>query len=182
MARPKSAIKSIHTTVRLPEDLRRRITLAGRGSALADEIKRRLEASFAFDEMDPPTRELLSATLQMAELVHGDVDVPWYTNAYLRAVLGEAIAAWLADKVPGDASVPSANAMASAHVSHALLNQGDTAKVAGEKLLHFWKVARAPHEAAIRYQEKLRTNPTFRQADEQWQREQAAAKPRRKKS
>jgi hypothetical protein len=179
MPRPKSLIKSIHTAVRLPADLHKKLSEAGRG-ALAEEIKRRLESSFAFEAMDPPTRELLAAILQMAELVHGDVGLPWHTNAYLRAVLGEAITAWLADKVPGDANVPSVNAKASAHVSHALLNQGDTAKIAGKKLLHFYKVARAPHDAATHYQDRLRTNPLLRQADEQWRREQAFAKQGKK--
>jgi hypothetical protein len=175
MARPKSATKSVHTTVRLPQDLHAKLSEAGRG-ALADEIKKRLESSFAWDSMDAPTRELLAAILQMAGLLHGDTGVPWHTNAYLRAVFGEAIAAWLADKVKGDASVPSVAADASAHVSARLLNQGDTPKVAGERLLHFYMVARAPEDALARYQEHLRTNPLARQADEQARREKASIK------
>src|SRR6516165_4366870 len=83
MGRPPSPTKSIHTAVRLPPDLHERLSRAGRG-ALADEIKKRLEVSFWWDDMDPSTRDLLAAILHMAGLIHGDTGAAWHSNAYLR--------------------------------------------------------------------------------------------------
>jgi hypothetical protein len=179
MARPKSSVKSIHTAVRLPEDLHERLSQAGHG-ALANEIKRRLEVSLTFDEMDPATRELLDAALAMTGLITGDTGVAWHANAYLRAALAEAITTWLAERVPGDADAPSTDANASIAASATWLREGDSPKVAGEKLLGLYKLLRTPQEAAARYHEKMRTNPVFRQAQEQWDRERAAVKGRKK--
>jgi hypothetical protein len=183
MARPKSPAKSIHTTIRLPEDLHQRLTLGAKRLptltghvSLADEIKQRLEWSFEWEDKDPPTLDLVRATMQMGGLIYGDTGAPWHANAYLRTALAEAVAAWLAERVPGDANVPSVNADASIAASATWLRKGDTAKTAGEKLLGLYKVFRAPEEAMARYQEKLRTNPLMRQAHEQWEQERAAGK------
>lgn len=170
MARPKSPEKSIHTAVRLPQDLHAQLSKAGHG-ALAEEIKRRLAWSFWWDELDPPTRELLSATLRMAGLIHGDTRAPWHANAYLRAAFAAAISAWLAERVPGDANTSGANASASTSSSAAWLRDGDTAEAAGAALLRLYKSSRATEEALERYQQKLRTDPIQRWAEEQSRRE-----------
>jgi hypothetical protein len=123
------------TGVRLPPDMRERLAQEGN---LSDAIKRRLEASFAWDGIDAPTHELLDATRALAGLIYRDTRAAWHTNAYLRAALAEAIAIWMAERVPGDDHMPSLHTE-----SQAWLQSGDSIKTGGRKLVRLYGLLRS---------------------------------------
>ena len=131
MSRPKSPIKSIHTAVRLPEDVHRRLSAAGRGR-LAEEIKERLEISFAWEQLDESTRHVAGAVIEMCRLMAQDGH-DWQSGPYRRAALSAAITAWLEMQVPG---IPSeADAYAGTSESSVWLKEGNNPEEAGRALL-----------------------------------------------
>jgi hypothetical protein len=136
VARPKSTSRSVHTAVRLPEELHQRLSGAGHG-ALAQEIKRRLEASLEWETVDPATRELIAAIVEMTTLIRKDV-ADWHSVPYLREALAQAISGWLRERVPVEVVETRAE---EAPVSNTLwARKGDTPETAGENLLRLYKM------------------------------------------
>lgn len=131
VARPKSPTKSVHTAVRLPAEIHRKLSAAGRGR-LAEEIKERLGISFAWEQLDEPTRQVAGAVIGMCRLMAQDGH-DWRSSPYRRATLSVAIAAWLETQVPGTPS--KANAHAGTSESSAWLKEGDSPEEAGRALL-----------------------------------------------
>jgi hypothetical protein len=129
VARPKSPTKSVHTAVRLPENMHRRLSASGRG--LAEEIKERLEISFAWEQLDEPTRNVAAAVIGMCQLMAQD-GYHWQSNTYRRATLGAAITAWLEMQVPG---IPSKADAGASEKNAAWLKEGDSPEEAGRALL-----------------------------------------------
>lgn len=102
MARPKSTQPSIHTAIRLPAELHKTLSDRAKGS-LSDEIKWRLERSLEWDQVDEPTRELISLIAELSELMNAS-ETPWHSRPYFRAVLDAAITDWLKERVAGHES------------------------------------------------------------------------------
>jgi hypothetical protein len=129
VARPKSPTKSVHTAIRLPEEMHRRLAKARRG--LAEEIKERLEISFAWERLDEATRILAGNVIGICQLMVQDGH-DWRSSPFRRAALSTAIAAWLETQVPGTPSTADAHA---SEKSSVWLKEGDSPEEAGRALL-----------------------------------------------
>jgi hypothetical protein len=99
---------------------------------LAEEIKERLEISFAWEQLDEPTRQVAGAVIEMCRLMAQDGHA-WRSSPYRRAALSAAMAAWLEMQVPGTPS--KADAHAGASESSVWLKEGDSPEEAGRALL-----------------------------------------------
>jgi hypothetical protein len=110
MTRKKDDGEMVATAVRLPQSLRDRLSKAGGERGLGEEIRVRLEASFAADKApaDPKTPELLGAIASCAEEIARDLR-PWSADPYAFAVLKETMSMLLADFEPEGEAVPHAN-------------------------------------------------------------------------
>jgi hypothetical protein len=90
--RPKPADEMVQSAIRLPRTLHERLKKAGGDRGMGEEVRRRLEASFAGDRSptDARTRELLDAVATCAEEISRDFG-PWSEEPYAFAVLKETI-------------------------------------------------------------------------------------------
>ena len=90
--RPKPADDMVQSAIRLPRTLHERLKKAGGDRGMGEEVRRRLEASFAAERSptDAKTRELLDAIAFCAEEMSRDFG-PWSEEPYAFAVLKETI-------------------------------------------------------------------------------------------
>src|ERR1700730_13866613 len=88
---------SAHITLRIPSDLHERLVKAAGSHGTAEEIRRRLEASFAPDPFgkDPKTRELAAAIAGMADEASWYYR-PWHEDPFTFEILQEGIGKLLA--------------------------------------------------------------------------------------
>src|SRR5262245_17439496 len=87
---------TIQTAVRLPRDVHERLKKSPAG--VSEEIRQRLERTFAQDALDPVTRELLAAVLRLTGLISLDLGAAWHAtpgaNEALAAAVADLIAAY----------------------------------------------------------------------------------------
>lgn len=132
MGRPKSTNKSVHTAIRLPESIHRRL-LARTNLSLSDEIRTRLAESLNMDAVDDPSRQLFMALMHMIGIVYEEVGEDWYKHPFVVLALSEAISAWFkVDKGSRDASFAPKEL---ARRSRLWLREGDRPEEAGANLL-----------------------------------------------
>jgi|SRR5262249_45249678 len=79
--------------VSLPDDLRARLDAASAksGASVAEEIRNRVEASFAREAADQPTRDLVEGVAAMAAEIERETGAPWHAHAGSHEVLEWAI-------------------------------------------------------------------------------------------
>jgi hypothetical protein len=82
--------------VSLPDALRDALDAAAAksGLSLGEQIRLRLERTFAEDAIEPHARELAEDVLWLADKM-SSIGIPWYRNDRFRAALAAAISAWL---------------------------------------------------------------------------------------
>jgi hypothetical protein len=82
MGRPPLEKKQRQLAVALPDDVRNRLEAAAVKSdrSIAEEIRRRLDESFAADAHDDKTRDLIYAAAWMAEEVSRQAEAPWHSS------------------------------------------------------------------------------------------------------
>jgi hypothetical protein len=89
----------IQSAVRLPRNLHERLKKAGGERGMGEEIRRRLEASFAAEApSDPKTRELLDKIERLA--LNTPLDEPWHADREVFEVFKAAINATLSSYQP----------------------------------------------------------------------------------
>jgi predicted DNA-binding protein len=83
--------------IALPDELRARLDAASdqSGESVAEEIRRRVEASFAREAVDEPTRELADDIVALAEDISRHKRFSWHSHEKARETLIEAIKEWL---------------------------------------------------------------------------------------
>ena len=106
MPKPKSTHKTkdmIQTTVWLPHGMYGKLTKGGQ-LKLADEIRRRLQASFDAEQLpsDQKTEELLDAIKQ----IKGNLDELWHTDRFAYDVFKAAINELLSNYQPSSETQP----------------------------------------------------------------------------
>src|SRR6516164_9020888 len=79
--------------VALPDDLRTQLDAASKksGESVAEEIRRRVEASFAQEALAKPTRDLLDDMVTIAIETELEMGSAWHKDASTHFVFGEAI-------------------------------------------------------------------------------------------
>jgi hypothetical protein len=84
--------------VSLPGELRARLDAASAesGRSLADEIRMRVEASFAREAVDKPTRDFLDGLALMPAEIERETGAAWHSHAGAFAVFRQAILSRLA--------------------------------------------------------------------------------------
>jgi len=108
--RTKPADDMVQSAIRLPRTLHERLKKAGGDRGMGEEVRRRLEASFAAERSptDVKTRELLDAIAYYAEEIARELR-PWSKDPFAFRVLKEAISLLLADFEPEGEAVPPPN-------------------------------------------------------------------------
>jgi hypothetical protein len=88
--------------VGLPGDLRDRIEAAAAksGNSLGEEIRQRLERTIEEDALDPITRELVTAVVNLAATVQADLCTAWHSHQEVHGAFAVAIAQRLAAYQP----------------------------------------------------------------------------------
>jgi len=88
--------------VALPDDLRARLETASSrsGRSLADEIRARVEASFAQEAVDKPTRDFLEGVALMPAEIELETGAAWHKHAGAHAVFTQAILSRLEELKP----------------------------------------------------------------------------------
>lgn len=121
MPRKPLADESTQTSLRLPRELHDRLSAAAGERGIGDEIRRRLEASFAPDEVaDAKTRELARLVTHAAEIIGGVGERgsggyywPWHTDPFsfevFKLVVHMALDKALAYYRPEGEAVPKPN-------------------------------------------------------------------------
>jgi predicted DNA-binding protein len=75
--KPQTGEAVVQTSIRLPREMHDR--LAKGDAQFGEEVRRRLEASFILERVDPKTRELLEAMVDFADnYTFHMVGVPWH--------------------------------------------------------------------------------------------------------
>jgi hypothetical protein len=108
--RPKPADDMVQSAIRLPRTVHERLKKAGGERGMGEEIRRRLEASFAAESSptDAKTRGLLDAVVYCAEEISRDFG-PWSEEPYAFAVLKETISLLLKNFEPKGKPVRNLN-------------------------------------------------------------------------
>jgi hypothetical protein len=100
------ADKGTQTSLRLPSDLYDKLTKAAGDTGIGEEIRQRLEVSFAGQPpavADEPTRELLGAISFAAQQCQAMLDKPWHAHPDVFHAFKEAVAFLLrAFEPPGE--------------------------------------------------------------------------------
>jgi hypothetical protein len=93
--------------VALPEALRAQLSSASAagGRSVAEEIRQRLERSFAEDNLDPALRAFTADVIAIAELVRVDTGGSWNKDPAAHAAFRSALLALLSDYQPEGAPV-----------------------------------------------------------------------------
>jgi hypothetical protein len=102
----------VQSAVWLPRDLHQRLKRAGGERGMGEEIRRRLEASFAADPAKPKTNELLASITFAADETnryYGD----WAEDAFAFEVLKACVDLLLAVERPKGEAVPNPSDVAS---------------------------------------------------------------------
>src|SRR5215469_12561708 len=88
--------------ISLDDALRARLDEASAAAnrSLGEEIRQRIEHSFAWEAVDPETRELLAAIIRFAHLLQGTAGSVWHADKAAHAALGEMISLWLKNHPP----------------------------------------------------------------------------------
>jgi hypothetical protein len=88
--------------VALPDDLRAQLDAASKksGESVAEQIRRRIEASFAREAADEPTRDFLEGVALMAAEIELETGANWHQHAGAHEVLAQAIRARLDELKP----------------------------------------------------------------------------------
>jgi hypothetical protein len=88
--------------VSLPDDLRAQLDLAAMaaGNSVAEEIRRRLERSFAQDAVEEKTRELIDDVAALGDWLKRDKALPWYFNRASHETFAEAVQAYFEETRP----------------------------------------------------------------------------------
>lgn len=88
--------------ISLPGGLRGRLdaAVAKSGHTLSYEIRSRIERTFADDEVDRPTRELMRAVERLCDWVLLQTGCSWYTDPFTNQILRRAITARIARSLP----------------------------------------------------------------------------------
>ncbi len=99
----------IQSAIRLPRSLHERLKKAGGARGMGEEIRRRLEASFAAEAeapSDPKTRELLEKIERLA--LNMPPDKPWHADGEVFEIFKVAINAMLSSYQPSsEAAAPT---------------------------------------------------------------------------
>lgn len=102
MGRPPLEKKQRQLAVALPDDVRQRLEAAAArsGGSLAEEIRRRLVASFDAEAHDADVRDLAEGVMWMAEELKRQAGVSWHSTRKAREALSSAIQTWLEISAP----------------------------------------------------------------------------------
>jgi plasmid stability protein len=97
--------------VSLPDDLRAQLdaTSAKNGQSVAEEIRSRVEASFAQEAVDKPLRDLLENVTRLAAEIERERGAAWHKHAGAHELLTLAIAIWLGELKPAGPTAFDAN-------------------------------------------------------------------------
>ena len=97
MPRRPLADKGMQTSLRLPQDLHGRLMAAAGDKGIGEEMRQRLEASFANEPQgtDPKTAGLLGAIANVARTI-GSFYAPWHEDPYALAAVRSAVETLLA--------------------------------------------------------------------------------------
>lgn len=108
--RTKPAHDMVQSAIRLPRTLHERLKKAGGDRGMGEEVRRRLEASFAAERSptDVKTRELLDAVASCAEEISHDFG-PWSEEPYAFALLKETMNLLMKHFEPKGKPVPKLN-------------------------------------------------------------------------
>lgn len=102
--------ESTRISLWLPDDLLER--LRARPDGVSEEIRRRVEQSFARDSMDQRTVELEAAITVLAGLVEYDDGVAWHSDPRTHAVFVQLVMKLLAEAEPKDPKEASRDLLA----------------------------------------------------------------------
>jgi hypothetical protein len=91
-------VESVPTAIRLPREMHDRLRQSELG--VSEEIRRRVERTFAEDALDPVTRELLAGITDLAAGVRTDLGAPWHAYGEVLNVFAAAVAQHLSDYKP----------------------------------------------------------------------------------
>jgi hypothetical protein len=102
---------TIHTTFRVPRELHERLKKAAaevEGRGIGDEIRRRLDASFApSPSVDPTTNDLMGAIAEIAADVWKFYYHPWHADPFAFVVFKKAVDLLLVSHQPKGDPVPN---------------------------------------------------------------------------
>jgi hypothetical protein len=100
--------RRVHTGLRLDAAILKRLAEGERG--VSEEIRARLERSFAEDDFDPATRELRDAIVRIAALIRTDSGCEWHEGSFAHECFAAAVAQRIAHYAPGE-GVPRGGAV-----------------------------------------------------------------------
>jgi hypothetical protein len=82
MGRPPLEKKQRQLTVALPPEVRSRLeaVATASGHSIAEEIRRRIDQTIAWEAVDPVTRELLRGIKNLSNQMRTDFGVDWHAN------------------------------------------------------------------------------------------------------
>jgi hypothetical protein len=107
LPRKKGAVPRVHTGIRLDAKIVERLSGSGRG--VSDQIRERLERTFAEDDLDAATRELRDGLVNIAARVRADFGCEWHMMPRAH----QAFVAAVAQRVGGYAPLPNESPAAS---------------------------------------------------------------------
>jgi predicted DNA-binding protein len=93
-------MKTVQTGVRLPAEMHERLKQSSDG--VSEEIRRRVEASFAIeDKYDKETRALADDVMELAGLIYEQAEkTAWHEHPQVHAALASAVRTYLGEKAP----------------------------------------------------------------------------------
>jgi hypothetical protein len=137
--------ETVQTAVRLPRDMHERLKQSPDG--VSDEIRRRLEQSFAHDAakeaQDPKTRELADDVTWLADAItrqvrpEGDPRWVWHSTEATHAALAEALRTWM------DIIKPLSGLLSPDPSTLGLLGPGDPATLGRATAWHLQRIKAA---------------------------------------
>lgn len=106
MPREKSADVRVHTGVRLDAKILERLSAGDRG--VSDQIRERLERTFAEDDLDATTRELREFIASIASVLRADFGCEWHEYPRVHQAFSAAVAQRIAAYKPPARELPVA--------------------------------------------------------------------------
>jgi hypothetical protein len=94
----KTADARVHTGVRLDAKILERLSASDRG--VSDQIRERLERTFAEDDLDSVTRELRDGLVRLAARLRSDFGSDWHASPWAHKAFVAAIVQRLAGYAP----------------------------------------------------------------------------------
>jgi hypothetical protein len=140
--KPKEAMEQ--SALRLPAALREQLRRAGGDGGMGEEIRRRLEASFAAEKTpaDPKTQELFDAIAYIADKT-GRYWGSWAEDPFAHEVLATAVTLFLAGRRPkGEAVQKRKSTPEASGFQDVLFGPDATPESIGRFLLANWQWAR----------------------------------------